>query len=310
MGDTTAHRIAAIDIGSNSIHLTVADVSSDRVVVLHKEKMNARLGDKRNAQAQLPLPTIRDAIDVLECFRARSGDLKAEIRVGATASLRQAKNRDEFISMAAARGIRVTVIDEITEAILVRRGALFGLPSFKACRTLCVDVGGGSTEVSLGHGASLIAVTSLPLGGLTIQRRLGHDPIPQNRFKVERSHLRRQVRRALQSFVHFQIDHVIATGGTIQRLAHVHTAQHDDDVSTIDGLTLSHSTVQQLTRRLRDCRSNVERLELPGIDPSRADVLLGGSLIFSVLGDVLGVRDWTVSMSAMRTGMLISQSWP
>ena len=163
-------RVAAVDIGSNSIHLTVAEVTPASISVLHKEKVNARLGSLLDAHSQLPLEAIEDAVQSLIRFRGLCAEFKAEMRVGATAAVRKAKNRALFIASAAAQGIGC-LIGDIHEARLVRAGALFGLPSFFGRRALCVDVGGGSTEVSLGQAGSLMAVTSLPVGGLTIQSR-------------------------------------------------------------------------------------------------------------------------------------------
>jgi len=303
--------IASIDVGSNSIQLTIAAVSATAVSIIRREKSNARLANEIDASGYLSEKAIEAATHVVSEYVTVAKTQNAEVRIAGTAALRRACNRHLFTARVMADcGVFVKVIDGLDEARLIRAGVLFGLPDLETRSALCVDVGGGSTEISMGRGAQISMATSIAVGGLSVQRRLtsggrvsGHAAKKAKRF------LEKRFRDVVKPIRQFDFDYAVATGGTIQRLAKIVRQRRGRPDQSIDGMVLSSAEIEACCALIMAAKSPAERLDIPGMDPTRAEHLLGGALIFQSLGQHVGIENWTVSLSAMRTGVLVSPAW-
>ena len=304
--------IAAIDIGSNSIQITVADVSYGRVKIRHKEKSNARLGASVDVAGKLDDRTFQESVKTISAYAQIAREHGAEIRAVGTAALRTAQNQAEFVShLRQVSGLALHVISGSREAHLIRRGVMNGMPELKEKATVIVDVGGGSTEVSLGQGHDIKAVMSLPIGGLTAQRQY----FP--RCSTSSLHYRRTVQSLSRRFAgmtdickNLGFSLVVATGGTAQRIARLLAQKNGLPQNDIDGAEFSHDDLGWLTAQLRSHGRKNTLDSLPGMDPSRADIMLGGAAVYTAISQALGATAWVVSMSAMRTGILTEPTWP
>ncbi len=303
------HRpIAAIDIGSNSIHLTLARMRGDDIETLARFKDPARLAGTLDREGLLPEAVIDKAIATLRRFADLAQIHNAEIRANATATLRAAKNADLFIERAQKEaGIPVHIISGHEEARLTYRGVQFGLKK-PGSTLLCVDVGGGSSELVIGKDDQISLTATFKIGSLLAATRLiGPDPVTPKSIHRARSAINALFENQLQTVAALHFDCSIATAGTIQRVIRIaQSLKGATSVSNdVHGHKLSTSDLDLVVARLSQARTKAERLLIPGMDPERTDSLLGGALIFQILSKRLHIDEWTVSMSALRTGLIL-----
>ena len=248
------------------------------------------------------------AIGTLRAFAETARAHGAVVRATATAAVRAAHNRDDFLARARVEaGVSVELISGGEEARLTFAGVMHGLPELRDDPVLSVDVGGGSTELVHGRGGRAILTVSVPIGsGVVAKHFLGPDPV--GRGRIERA--RRRVETVLRPRMHelgrmddFKI--AVATGGSIQRIARVAQALDGEVRANVHRVHLTRFAVDTVVRRLSRAPTRADRLTIPGMDPERADTLLGGALIFQVLMRGLDIPGWTVSMDALRTGLLV-----
>jgi exopolyphosphatase / guanosine-5'-triphosphate,3'-diphosphate pyrophosphatase len=294
----TASTAAVIDVGSNSICLMVARQTDAGIVVLHRLKDSARLAAEIGPDGALS-PTGEARLGAaLRRFTEVALNFGCVPVAVATAALRGASNRADVLERLP---FAVRILSGSEEAAVTYAGARDGL-GLDHRRTLVVDVGGGSTELCLGRGATPDEVSSLPIGALTLHRSAFGDP-PWHREKVELA--RSQIRHAFAGTVDVfrPSGHLaIACSGTLKRVARlVPGARIDEDA----GWVLSSAVLSDLVERLAAAPTLADRQRLPGMDPERADIALAGALIYSEMGKMLGVDAWTVSRSGLRRGLLL-----
>ena len=298
-------RVAVVDIGSTSIQLTIADVHSDRVDVLRKEKRIARLADELDERGHLSARAVEQILDALRHFQVLVKEASVSISVTATATLRAAKNQREIIAtIRQTLGITIQVLSGADEARLVLGGVLFGHPELREHRLLAVDVGGGSSELITGLKGRAATIASVPIGSLVAhQKWLGFEQPNWSCVRQARAFIRSRFSNSVQFSRSVDIDTLVATGGTIQRLvrlAHGRIMVSDE----IDGEWLSHDELNECIERLIRAKTPQGRRALAGIDPDRSDFILGGALIYAVIMEEFKATGWRVSTSALRTGML------
>lgn len=299
--------VAAIDVGSNSVQLTMARVEGDRILIIDRLKNPARLGDAVGPDGRLDPAAVERLLDTFRAFRRRIDAHDALVRATGTAALRAARDADAFVARVAAEtGIHIERISGAEEGRLVLVGVLHGLPKLREAGPLCVDVGGGSSEMVVGRAGRVAAVASLPLGSLVVCRRwLGPDPIARRTVRRARQEIERRLAGRAADVARLGFTHAVATGGSIQRIARITAALDGRRPVSVHGQRLERARLRDVIDRLGRARSGDERRAIPGMDPERADTLLGGALIFDVLGEALGIDGWMVSMEALRTGLIL-----
>ncbi len=305
--------IAVIDVGSNSICLMVALVLRDgRLHVIEKVKDTARLRDDIGVDGTLSETGLKRALAALHGFRKILDVFDAEVRAVATATLRAARNADEFVKRARSEaGIEIEIISGDEEARLAFLGVIEGMGA-PAGEVVCADVGGGSTELVLGRDGRIVHTASVPVGALVVTRQwLGADPVPLDNVALARREIAAMLAPALQPFVDYaknlppgQRFQGIATSGTIQRVARISAALTQQVRQDVDRMPLNHKQFEAVLDALQAAPTLEARLRIPGMDASRADSLLGGALIHAVVAEALALPAWTVSMSGLRTGVL------
>jgi exopolyphosphatase/guanosine-5'-triphosphate,3'-diphosphate pyrophosphatase len=294
--------IAAIDIGSNSIHLTLARVVDGRIDTLLCLKDPARLAAQLDRDSSLSAEAITKAVATLGRFRDLANVHGAEVRAAATATLRAARNRDDFLTRAATdAGVEVELITGHTEARLAYLGVRHGLPRLDGRTVLTVDVGGGSTDLARGTGPLPDLTASIPLGSLAMTHRYLSDPITKPKLRKARQILETAMAEPLKAIKAAGFGEAIATSGSIQRLARL----LHPDLRSLHGIQITTAELDRVGRELAQARTTSERKRLPGMDPERADSLLGGVMVFQVMSRLLGIERWTVSVTALRTGVIL-----
>ncbi len=298
--------VAVVDIGSNSVCLLVARRGADgAVTVLDKLKDTPRLRDEIDENGVLSEVGAARTLAALRLFAQVIGQHKARVRVVATAALRAACNAQDFIARAQREaGLRVEIVTGDEEARLAFLGALSGLGELDG-ETMVADVGGGSTELVLGLDGRAVQTMSEPLGALTVTRDwLGPDPVSPAAVAHARAQIRAMLTPVVDAFRGRPQLRAVATSGTIQRVARIACVQAGDSRQDVHGLELSAVALRQVVQALQAAPNLADRLRIPGMDPSRADILLGGTLIYEALTDLLDLPLWTVSMAGLRMGVI------
>jgi exopolyphosphatase / guanosine-5'-triphosphate,3'-diphosphate pyrophosphatase len=304
--------IAAIDIGTNSFHLVVAragDGSTFEVVAREKEmvRLGAGPGNGATDLKELQPDAIDRGVAALNRFRQVAEIHDAKLYAVATSAVREAENAKVFVKRARKEaGVQVDVITGVEEARLIHLGVLQAVPVFDQ-RLVLIDIGGGSTEILVGQEGDVLTAGSLKLGALRMQRRF---------FKTELLHpaavdsCRRHVRAVLapmaRSVRKQGFDVAIGSSGTIQAVAGlIHATNGGDPPRSFNLFEFSRQEVDAAVARIVEADTVARRKELPGIDPSRADIILPGALILQETMHELGISRMTISDYALREGVLL-----
>jgi len=298
-------RIAAIDVGSNSVHMIVCRVGPDlSFEVIDREKDMIRLGASGFAGRRLPDTNIQTALQTLSKFKrlAESHGVE-EIVAAATSAVREAENGGDFIRAAERDvGLPVRVISGTEEARLIHIAAAYavGLGRHPA---VVVDIGGGSTEITLGTAARAEFGRSFKLGVLRLAERYGRtDPLASEDERRLARHIRRQVGGYARQLRQRGFERVIGSSGTILSLGTL-----ADDTRVIDDVRNARVTtraIHRLRKRLVPMSLD-ERLGVAGLDPRRADVSAVGAVLLDTLLTALGASELTLCDFALREGLVI-----
>jgi exopolyphosphatase / guanosine-5'-triphosphate,3'-diphosphate pyrophosphatase len=291
-------RRAAIDVGTNSVRLLVAEVPdtprSDAVSPLRpvaRDIAITRLGEALDAGGALrPEAAARTAAAaVAYAARASSLGVPHPVVVG-TYALRVARNPQEFLDRLP---FPVRVLTEHEEARLGFRGACAGL-GIRTARTLVVDIGGGSVELTVGTPREVTESRSLPLGCVVLTRRFfPGDPPTESEVGALRKHVARLL-DPLLARLRTKRFRFIGVGGTITTMAALSQRLTPYDPDRVHGFRLSRSTVADLTAGLL-VRPLADRRRLAGLQPERADVIPAGALVLEHLMVALRRRSLVVS---------------
>ncbi len=298
-------RIAAIDLGSNSIHMIVVQVHGDlSFEVIDREKEMVRLGAGGLDGGHLTEQAVADALDVLSRYR-RLADSHGvdEILAAATSATREAENGGDFLRRVEREvGIRVHVISGTEEARLIHLAAGYATDIGRR-RGVVIDIGGGSVEITLGTSARPMLSRSFKMGVIRLAERfVASDPISDADERRLSRHILRQSGKYLDEIAKRGFDRVIGTSGTILSLGALAAGQ--EAPKDLRNFRVSAKSIRRVRERL--ARLDLQRrLKLPGLDPKRADIAVPGSILLDTLLDRLGAREITLCDFALREGLVI-----
>lgn len=295
----TDMQLAALDLGSNSFHLVVANYSNGRIGIVDKIKEMVRLADGLNDNGEISAAAMERAIDCLTRFGQRLRTIPAEqVRVVGTNTLRKAKNSDKFLKRASkALNHNIEIISGHEEARMIFMGVSRALDDSHK-RRLVIDIGGGSTELILGKRFKPTLMDSLYMGCVSVSLRC----FPKGKLNTENYTLavntaRRELESVQAIYRKQGWDTAIGASGTMQAVQSVLAAL---DISQ-RGITLAG--VKQLRDHMLEA-SNIENLSLPGLGKDRAPVFPGGLAIIHALLDELNIDHLRISDGALREGLL------
>jgi exopolyphosphatase/guanosine-5'-triphosphate,3'-diphosphate pyrophosphatase len=301
-------RIAAIDIGTNSIHMIVVKVRPDlSFEVIDREKDMVRLGAGGLDGRSLTPAAMQAARQTLAKFRRLADSHKVdEIVAAATSATREADNGGDFIAdVARETGIQIRVIAGPEEARLIHLAAGYGI-DVGAGTAVVVDIGGGSVEVTLGSATALTLGRSFKTGVIRLTERfVKSDPLSDRDERRLVKHLNREMGAYLDEVAARGFDRVIGTSGTILSLGAL--ASSDGDPGRTEDLRnrrVAAKALHKLRKRLTSV-SLEERLAIPGLDPRRADLSVAGSVLFDTIVRRLGVEEFTLCDLALREGLVL-----
>jgi exopolyphosphatase/guanosine-5'-triphosphate,3'-diphosphate pyrophosphatase len=286
-------RVAAVDLGTNTTRLLVADVADGRIDEVHRETRITRLGEGVDARGRLlPVPIAR-VRNTLTDYRRTLERLGAERTLAvATSAVRDAENGEAFLGEVEwSYGFSTRLLSGDEEAALTRR-AVDPMPG-----TLVVDIGGGSTELIVDD-----FHVSLDIGSVRYTERFVHTdpPAPQGLDEIERA-----VRAIVDERVQVNAENAIGVAGTVTTLAALDLGLERYDRERVHGHRLTTAAARTQLARLAALPLQ-ERRELPAIDPDRAPVIVAGAVILVSILDHFGLEAIEVSERDILNGIALA----
>jgi len=300
--------LGAIDIGTNSIKLLVAQVDEDgSLEVLLREKSMVRLGSETLRTGVLSPEAIEAAASTVEHFaKLASGAGAKVVRAVATCAAREASNSDALVEAVRKRtGIRVEVISGEEEARLINLAVRSEFPA-RQDPLFLIDIGGGSTEFVISNGSRVLLTESLPIGVVRLADRFGrNDPPSEKDRKAMKKAIRAVALRAAKAVRKTGFKTCVGSSGTIQSLSLVHEAAIlGREPSPTGHRTLTREGLKRVNRLLRKTTEK-EKLRIPGLDPRRRDISVPGGLLLGWLLKRTGAEGIVVGERGLREGLLL-----
>jgi exopolyphosphatase/guanosine-5'-triphosphate,3'-diphosphate pyrophosphatase len=287
-------RVAAIDCGTNSIRLLVADIDGSSFRDLSRRMEIVRLGQGVDRTGRLDPAALDRTLTVLREYAAEITAANASrVRMVATSATRDAANRDDFVrGVRDVLGVDPEVATGDEEAALSFAGATRELSL--GSPYLVVDIGGGSTEFVLGA-RSVDAAISVDVGCVRLtERHLHADPPSSEQVAAATTDIDEVLARVRKAVSVEQAHTLVGLAGSVTTVAAVALALPEYDAQRIHHSRISYDDVRRVTGQLL-AMSHQQRAALPVMHPGRVDVIGAGALILSTLMDRFGFSDVVVS---------------
>ncbi len=301
---------AAIDIGTNSIRLAVVkNEGGQGLVTLAQHREAVRLGEGEFETGELTPEAIRRGVLVVAKFvEVARGFGADEIVAFATSAVREAENREEFIQRVRDEaGIEVRVISGVEEARLIWEGVSSGM-DLGDKKAILIDIGGGSTEVIIGNAQEHLMLDSLKLGCIRLSNQFfpSPDPVSWEDFQKVQRYVVGVASSILRRVENLGFDLALGSAGTINTLGAICAKRQIEAGFPPAGRQLFF-TLDELSEAVQMlCRLPQEkRREVPGMDPNRTDIILGGAVVILTLMELFGIHKLTVSDRGLRNGILL-----
>ncbi|MEU2351265.1 Ppx/GppA phosphatase family protein [Modestobacter sp. NPDC049651] len=301
-------RVAAIDCGTNSIRLLVADVPPEgpHTDVLRRMEV-VRLGQGVDATGRLAPEAIERTRVVLAEYTAQLRELGAErVRMVATSASRDAANREDFESMVVATlGRLPDVVPGDEEAALSYLGATASLAAGARAPYLVVDIGGGSTEFVLGDAGGVRAARSVDVGCVRLtERHLHSDPPPPDEVQRAEADVRAALALVAGTVPVREAVTLVGLAGSVTTVAALALGLPEYDADVIQGSRIPVGAVRSVTAGLLTA-TRAQRAAMPVMHPGRVDVIGAGSLVLRVIMDALDFDEVVVSEHDILDGIAL-----
>jgi exopolyphosphatase/guanosine-5'-triphosphate,3'-diphosphate pyrophosphatase len=292
-------RVAALDCGTNSLRLLVADIYDDVMADVVRRMEIVRLGAGVDRTGRLAHDALERTFKVLDDYAAMIDALEVDaVRMVATSATRDASNRDEFVTGVHARlGVGPEVITGEEEAVLSYAGAtreLLGDAAFEP-PYLVVDIGGGSTEFVLGDADGVRAARSVDVGCVRMtERHLRHDPPTSDEVAAARGDVAAAIELAAQTVPVAEARTLLGLAGSVTTVVAIALGLAEYDPERIHHAWVGADAVHRVTAQLLSA-TRTERAALPVMHPGRVDVIGGGALVLDEVMAFGGFRDVVAS---------------
>jgi len=302
---------AAIDIGTNSIHLLVAEVGDHgEFSVLTTDKETARLGDTPGDIRELTPDAIGRGVHALERFKAIADSFDATLYAVATSAVREASNGGDFVQQAKASGIEVDVISGPEEARLIHLGILQALPVFDQ-QLLMVDIGGGSTEFLVGKSGKSLAARSLRIGHLRLTNRFfPGGVVDAESVAACREYTKAFIVPAVNNLQPLGYQVAIGSSGTAEALGDmIRLRTHGESVGAGLDTVITSDGLDGIIDEVAAWATPAERVSnVAGLADKRADVIVGGAILLDEIFSAFGIEQMITSPYALREGVLLDRT--
>lgn len=305
--------LAAIDMGTNSIHMVVVRIIPElpAFMIIEREKDTVRLGDRDPDTHNLKPEVMEKAIATLHRCREVAKSLNAEqIIAVATSAVREAPNGRDFLKQVEAEtGLVVDLISGQEEARRIYLGVLSGM-EFNNQPHIIIDIGGGSTELILGDSHEPRSLSSTKVGAVRLSAEfITTDPISNSEFYYLQAYIRVMLERAVDdlkaNLKPGESPRLVGTSGTIETLAMIHAREKYGMIpNPLNGYQFSLKDLREIVNRLRKM-NNAERAAIPGMSDRRSEIILAGALILQEAISLLGIESITICERSLREGVIV-----
>jgi exopolyphosphatase / guanosine-5'-triphosphate,3'-diphosphate pyrophosphatase len=305
--------IAAIDIGTNSIHMVVVRIVTNlpAFTIIAREKETVRLGDRDPQTGNLTPAAIDRAFGALKRCQEVAKSLNAQqILAVATSAVREAPNGHEFVrSIEAELGLAVNIISGQEEARRIYLGVLSGV-EFNNTPHLIIDIGGGSTELILGDTQEPRTLSSTKIGAVRLTAEFTpHNPVSDRDFTYLQAFVRGQLERAIDeikiNLKPGETPKMVGTAGTIETLSAILNLDKNGHVpDRIHGSQIHLNELRNLINRLRRM-TLAERMTIEGISDRRSEIIVAGAVVLQEAMAMLGMRSLSVCERSLREGVIV-----
>jgi exopolyphosphatase/guanosine-5'-triphosphate,3'-diphosphate pyrophosphatase len=305
----TPLRLAAIDIGSNSIRQIIADVSATGSIrVVDEMKAAPRLGAELGRTGLLGEESMSHALEALQRMATLARQMgAARIEAVATSAVREATNRRAFLERVRREtGLRVRVLNGEDEARLSFRSALAHF-DLGVGRAVVMDIGGGSLELAMSADGLVERLISLPYGAIRLTDKFLGDRPRRKDVKKLRSAVRDEIRRALP-VKDWRGAQLIGSGGTFTNLAGIYLARRGLPFDgRVHGTRVPREELEHIVDALQDLTPE-ERAVIEGLNPARADIILAGLAVAVEVMARVEAREIICSGYGIREGILLESA--
>lgn len=308
----TEQILAAIDVGTNSIHMVIVRITPQipSFTVLAKQKETARLGEYCDRTGNLTEAAMTRGYEALGRFLQMAEGMQADAIVAvATSAVREAPNGQVFLEQVKrGLGLSIDLISGQEEARRIYLGAISAM-DLGGQPHVFVDIGGGSTELILGDGHEPDFLRSIKVGAVRLtQQFLRSDPPTSDQIQSLRDHVRGKVEiplRQVRELLGPDPVRLIATSGTAETLTGVILRQtQPEQPSRIHGSTLELEALQGFVQQIQTL-TLAERLKIPGLVERRAEIILAGAVILEEIMTLVAGRQLTFCGRSLREGLIV-----
>jgi exopolyphosphatase/guanosine-5'-triphosphate,3'-diphosphate pyrophosphatase len=301
------NRLAAIDIGTNSIRSIVIQFdSAEKYKILDDEKVTVRLGEGLAQTGSISLAAWERALEALSRQKKIiDGYGVRSIEAVATSAVRKAANGADFIGAIRSRvGLEVEIISGEEEAELAALSAFHNF-DLDGVRHLIFDIGGGSLELITALGTHIEDIRSLELGAVFLTDNfLKSDPVNPDEHQKLRKHIRKVLKNPFAAQERSAMQCLVGSGGTITSIAAMVMAGRRERYDSVHGYELLRSEVVHLLAMLLR-KSDKERRSLPGLSPDRSDIIIAGVTVVDELMEFFQANLLRVNERGIREGLIL-----
>ncbi len=299
--------IAAIDIGSNSFHMIIANQSTNgNLQIIERARKVLRLNDFGTSNV-IPENAIQEAIAQLNIFKKLAEKYNAEIKAVATSAVREASNKDEFLNrIFDETKINIEVIDGKKEAELIYLGISKAI-KIKNERVLCIDIGGGSTEIIITKKGKIELAESINIGAVRLKKMFfGNNATDKNSITLCINYVKKKISDVAGKVKMYKIDLVVGSSGTINTVGIINKTMKNEPVNknNINGISFTYKDLSVIEDKILSAGNINERKKIEGLEEKRADVISAGVIILKTIFDSLMLKKMTISGFALREGIV------
>lgn len=301
-------RKAAIDIGTNTTRLLIADLSRNGTFKkVFSRRIITRLGEGLSNQKYLNKTAVQRTLNALKIY---SDDIKkyrcSKVRAVATSAVREADNREEFTQTSKNEtGLHIEVISQEEEARLATLGIFYGLKESPE-KAIIFDVGGGSTEYILtDHHAHPVKIVGLHLGIVHLtEKYIKSDPVNQKELQSLEKDIKKKLNKVKQNLGHVRNFTLIATAGTPTQFAALDLNLFPYDPAAVNGHRMTLSTIEKIFTELKS-KTIIERKAIRAMEHGREDLVIAGGVILLESLKLFKKNEVIISDFGLREGILL-----
>lgn len=300
-------RVAVVDLGTNTFHLVIADLSADKFEIIHREKIAVKIGENGISKGVISQEAQQRALNTLEHYQSviLAYDVQ-KTRAIATSAFRNAVNGYEFaLSIKDKLGFEVEIISGDDEALFIFQGVKLA-SSLDQKKALIVDIGGGSVEFIIGIYGQNVWQRSFEIGGQRLLDMFHQtDPIPLQNVELLKSFLNTKLKALFEAIETHQPDFLVGSSGSFDTLAEIFQKETSPDFNIENEKTsiLPQEVFQSIYESILP-KNKAERLMIPGMIALRADMIVVACVLIDTLLKKMPNNPILVSTFALKEGVL------